>query len=595
MSTARRKIGALGFSSTHSKNYDSQTINFLAQITGLAALAVENSLLKEAIAGEEEQLRGLTAASIQLSERSASDYAALREERARLEAILEINVALAGTRLDMKQIFPAISRSLGKAVPHDTAVINLWNEDLCSYLVFAKSNREGSEFAPAGLVLPSQNAFTTQVLDMHPDGAVVQRAELEAVAPQFEVVQSALNAGIVGWCVVPMRTPSHLVGVLYLGSRIQNAFTEKHLDLVRQVAPALGIFLENAVTHEGLKREKDRLQMLLEISTALTRSLNSKELFHDISERIRRVVNQEYTHLALYDQAMSVLRIHALDFPECYGHLKVGSTAPLADIPDGTVFRERKARLFSRSDFEQIKSECMQHLLAEDIRSFYCFPLTSGERVLGTLAVGSRKDDAFSQFQLDVLEQVAPQVAVAVDNYRMFGEIASLKDRLTKEKVYLEQEIRDALNFEEIVGQSPALMRVLDQVKTVAPSDASVLILGETGTGKELVARAIHRLSKRQAGNFVKLNCAAIPTGLLESELFGHEKGAFTGAISQKIGRLELADKGTLLLDEAGEIPLEIQPKLLRVLQDHEFERLGGTRTIRVDVRIVAATNRDLN
>ena len=193
------------------------------------------------------------------------------------------------------------------------------------------------------------------------------------------------------------------------------------------------------------------------------------------------------------------------------------------------------------------------------------------------------------------MTQVLPQVAVALENSRAYGEIASLKDRLIKEKFYLEQEIRDALDFEEIVGQSQALAQLLSQVKTVAPSDATVLILGETGTGKELIARAVHRHSSRAAGNFIKVNCAAIPTGLLESELFGHEKGAFTGAVSQKIGRLELADKGTLLLDEVGEISLELQPKLLRALQDHEFERLGGTRTIRVNVRIIAATNRDLS
>ena len=189
---------------------------------------------------------------------------------------------------------------------------------------------------------------------------------------------------------------------------------------------------------------------------------------------------------------------------------------------------------------------------------------------------------------------MAAQVAIALDNARAYREIAELTDRLEKEKLYLEDEIRAELNFEEIVGESPALKHVLAQARTVAPSEASVLILGETGTGKELVARAIQRMSSRKDASFIKLNCAAIPTGLLESELFGHERGAFTGAISQKVGRLELADKGTLFLDEVGDIPLELQPKLLRVLQDQEFERLGSTRTIRVNIRLVAATNRDL-
>ena len=215
-------------------------------------------------------------------------------------------------------------------------------------------------------------------------------------------------------------------------------------------------------------------------------------------------------------------------------------------------------------------------------------------RKLGTVGLSSLTENAFPPHDIDLLTQVAAQVAIAVDNARAYAEIAALKDRLAKEKLYLEEELQSVHNFGEIVGNSPALRQVLKRVEIAAPSDATVLVLGETGTGKELIARALHRLSSRHEGNFIKLNCAAIPTGLLESELFGHERGAFTGAVSQKIGRLELADKGTIFLDEIGEIPSELQPKLLRVLQDHEFERLGGIRTIRVDVRMIAATNRDL-
>ncbi len=193
-----------------------------------------------------------------------------------------------------------------------------------------------------------------------------------------------------------------------------------------------------------------------------------------------------------------------------------------------------------------------------------------------------------------MLTHVSNQVAVAVENALAFEEIASLKNKLAEEKLYLEDEIRTEQNFEEIIGESTALKNILKQVETVAPTDSTVLIQGETGTGKELIARAIHDLSSRRERTFVKINCAAIPTGLLESELFGHERGAFTGAIAQKIGRFELADRGTLFLDEVGDIPLELQPKLLRVLQEQEFERLGGTRTTKINVRLVAATNRDL-
>ncbi len=223
-----------------------------------------------------------------------------------------------------------------------------------------------------------------------------------------------------------------------------------------------------------------------------------------------------------------------------------------------------------------------------------CVPLLTSKGAVGTLNVGSRRDRGFSDQDQELLNQVAAQLAIALDNARAYREIAALKDRLTEERLYLQDEIRTELHFEEIIGESVALKRVLAQARTVAPSGSTALILGETGTGKELIARAIHRMSRRADNSFIKVNCAAIPTGLLESELFGHEKGAFTGAVSQKVGRMELADKGTLFLDEIGDIPLELQPKLLRVLQDHEFERLGGNRTIHVDARLVAATNRDL-
>ena len=255
---------------------------------------------------------------------------------------------------------------------------------------------------------------------------------------------------------------------------------------------------------------------------------------------------------------------------------------------------ERETKIFTREDLLGIQSSFVSQMLEHGIESSCCIPLTTRKGELGTLNLASREERAFAPQDVGFLQQVAAQVAVALDNARAYREIAQLTEKLASEKLYLEEEIRYELNFEEIVGDSAALKRVLSQARTVAPSDATVLILGDTGTGKELIARAIHRMSSRKDRLLVKLNCAAIPTGLLESELFGHEKGAFTGAISQKVGRLELADKGSLFLDEVGDIPLELQPKLLRVLQDQEFERLGSTRTIKVDIRLVAATNRDL-
>ena len=267
---------------------------------------------------------------------------------------------------------------------------------------------------------------------------------------------------------------------------------------------------------------------------------------------------------------------------------------PIGEAPAGLVWQTQQPLILPDVAQETRWPRFLEQVRPYGGRSVCELPLTSARRRLGTLVLASKQPSAYDAADVGFLQLVANQVALAVENALAFQEIEALKDQLSQEKAYLEEEVRTEHDFGEIIGESPALRRVLKQVETVAPTDSTVLIRGETGTGKELIARALHDLSPRCGRTFVKLNCAAIPTGLLESELFGHEKGAFTGAISQKVGRFELAHQGTLFLDEVGDIPPELQPKLLRVLQEQEFERLGGTRTIRVDVRLVAATNRDL-
>jgi formate hydrogenlyase transcriptional activator len=353
--------------------------------------------------------------------------------------------------------------------------------------------------------------------------------------------------------------------------------------------------MEATVSHlsKGMKLQMDRMQMLLDVGSILAANWNVGQVFPKISARIRRVLRHEYAGFSVHDSSTGTLVRQAEDFP-----LGKGPTAEVlinaSNSPGARSLEKRSAMIFSKEQMQAFDAEIARRFLAEGLRSLCCVPLLRPQGPLGVLVLGSTRSNAFHAEDLSLLSQVAGQLGIALENSRAAVEIEQLKKRLNEERKYLEEGSHSQGDFGEIIGESVALKKVLDQVATVALSDATVLILGETGTGKELIAHAIHRLSRRKDRNFVKVNCAAIPTGLLESELFGHEKGAFTGAVSQKVGRIELADGGTLFLDEVGEIPLELQPKLLRVLQDQEFERLGSTRTIRVQVRILAATNRDL-
>jgi len=400
--------------------------------------------------------------------------------------------------------------------------------------------------------------------------------------------------GVRSYCELPLTTAQRKFGALGLGSVRANAYGDDDVELLRRVAELVALALENAMTQAAFLEEKQRLQMLLEVSTTLMSNLDVKQLFPSISDFIRKVIHQDYASVALYEEGNRSLRVYALDSPLGEEFISPETVIPIAESAAGSVFQKGETKVCNREDLVAMDSPIVTRMLELGIQSFCSIPLMTRKGKLGTLNLGSATDGAFAPQDISFLKQVAAQVAIALDNARAYREIAELTDKLKKEKLYLQDEIRSVLNFEEIVGESLALKHVLAQVNTVAPLDATVLILGETGTGKELIARAIHRMSSRKDGSFIKLNCAAIPTGLLESELFGHEKGAFTGAVSAKIGRLELADKGTLFLDEVGDIPLELQPKLLRVLQDQEFERLGGVRTIRVNIRLIAATNRDL-
>ena len=355
-----------------------------------------------------------------------------------------------------------------------------------------------------------------------------------------------------------------------------------------------GLNLRDAQAAQGLQQQNDRLQLLLKLTKSITANLELKEVLRTIAANVRQVMHCDAANVSLPGPEPGSFRLYALDFPGSKGFVKEEQIITSGEGSPAKRAFETLKPVISTPTASPHDSFGHRIAAAEGFKTVCFIPLVNRGRALGNLSLARATEDAFTQEDVDFLSQAAGQIAIAIDNALAYEEILKLKDKIAQEKVYLEEEIRSEMNFEQIVGKSPELKHVLQLVETVAPNDSTVLLLGETGTGKELIARAIHDRSRRKKQTFVKLNCAAIPTGLLESELFGHEKGAFTGAISQKTGRMELADQGTLFLDEVGDIPTEIQPKLLRALQEREFERLGSTHTRKVNIRLIAATNRDL-
>jgi formate hydrogenlyase transcriptional activator len=452
----------------------------------------------------------------------------------------------------------------------------------CMMTHYWKKNRESGEFG----ALPVDGAATGWAWK-HQEPIAIPDTEREERFPGC--VPVLLNHGVRSYTVLPLSTPTARFGALGLGKNVPEALDNEDVEFLSRVALMGALALEK----EKANRAFEEQQSLVAISRELSSSLKLEELLPAILSSLRSIGRYERAILSLLDEDGRNVHRYG-DALEWEPHLNHGATVPLEQSLSAHAIETQGVTFFTASDLRTVNDPLAKTMYEVGIQSVCSVPLLAGNRVWGTLNPSSMAEGAFGSAEVEYLQQVANQIASALQNAHAYREIAQLKDRLVQEKRYLEYEIRSANRSEDIVGSSPALKRVLDYAAIVADTDSTVLITGETGTGKERIARLIHGLSRRKERNFIKVNCAAIPTGLLESELFGHEKGAFTGAVSQKLGRLELADKGTLLLDEIGEIPLELQPKLLRVLQDQEFERLGGTKTIRVDVRLIAATNRDL-
>src|SRR5712692_5958642 len=637
------------------------------------------------------------------------------------QALLEVSEAIAVHR-DLSELFRDLAKRLHRVVLFDHMRLLLYDPERHTMRLHVLETPQARELSPCSELPVDESPGGWVWQSQQP--LVIPRVEDETRFPN--VTPCMRELGVRSFCAVPLTTAQRRLGALGFGSLQEAAYGDADLDLLQQVAKQVAVAVDNALNFESaqsaqrqLAHERDRLRLLLEVNNAVVSRLDLRDVFAATAASLRRVVPHVLASLYLYDPDKEVVSRHALDSPSGKGLLHEGFVGPIDSTPAGPAIRTGKPALFDEDDLKRLQSDVARLLLAEGVKSGCCVPLKSHNRLLGTLNIASLHPGAFSQDDVDLLSQVANQIAIAVENalayqqitelkdkltreeayltqaqrltgvgswawdpsethnyysrevFNIFGldpakgnptladfvriyhpedrnfveeaekqlvaerrgydikyrivrpngelrwirevgtpvyekevvtgyigacldvteqehmtqelarehdrlrlsleEITELKDKLAKEKLYLEDEIRTESNFEEIIGESAALRRILKQVETVAPTDSAVLIQGETGTGKELIARAIHNLSKRRERTFVKMNCAAIPTGLLESELFGHERGAFTGAIAQKVGRFELAHGGTLFLDEVGDVPLELQSKLLRVLQEQEF------------------------
>ena len=471
------------------------------------------------------------------------------------------------------------------------------------YLLVMKENSKEIEYGVCGKGsmpfpdLPMEELPIWEAIGS-PDAVRIVHWNAEERSPRFK--QWFREMGFGSGISIPMTTPNRRLGTVGIARDRSESFSEEDLGLLgliaRVVAFALddGLNLKRAQAAQAcLQTQNDRLQLLLSLTGRITSNLQPRELLRTIASNIREVMQCDAVGVSILQPASETTKIIVLDFPHGKGLFKEQEIFSIGGAAKRVV-ETLKPTIFNRFDQADYPPEIYEKVVAEGFTSHGLIPLVNRGRPVGFLSIARTSGVPFTAEDVEFLSQAGGQIAIAIENALAYKEISELKDKLAQEKLYLEEEIRSDMNFENIVGNSPTLKHVLELVETVAPNDSTVLLLGETGTGKELIARAIHDRSRRRERTFVKMNCAAIPTGLLESELFGHEKGAFTGAIAQKVGRLELADQGTLFLDEVGDIPIEIQPKLLRALQEREFERLGNTHTRRVNIRLVAATNRDL-
>ncbi|HEV2494919.1 MAG TPA: sigma 54-interacting transcriptional regulator [Terriglobia bacterium] len=520
---------------------------------------------------------------------------ALRKSERRQRSLLEINNAII-TNLTKDALHHAICEALRGVLPVDRASLTLYQPDRDTLRIIALERDWGLDYFGVGTEMNRNDSHHGWVFDHQQP---LLRRDLEAEW-QYPIERRLLGTGLRSFCIAPLILEGKSIGTLGIGSDRANQYSESDAEFLCEVAGQVALAAANMhayeeirVLSEKVKRTAERLHTLLVTNNAVVQNLTEEALLRSISETMRPLIPFDRCAIALYKPETDTIRFLAVEGSVQSAYFQPGLEVRRSETPGGWACDHQQPLLRRNLEEGQV-FENEARLYAEGLRSLCVVPLVLQGKSIGTLSVVSRKQNQYSEGDAQFLQEVAAQLALAIANMKAYEEIAALKARLEKENVYLQEEIRAEHNFDEIVGNSPALLAVLRKVEQVAPTDSTVLISGETGTGKELIARAIHDRSARKDRALVRVNCSAISAGLVESELFGHLKGAFTGAIERRIGRFELADGGTIFLDEIGELPLETQVKLLRVLQEHEFEPVGSSRPLHVDVRVIAATNRNL-
>jgi formate hydrogenlyase transcriptional activator len=568
-SSRSQTLGILTLASREENTFIASDVEFLKHVAVQVTLAFENSLNYERVRAAEQERE---------------------KERDRLQLLMNLTNQFV-SNVELSDLLREVVTSVRRIVP-------------CACLVVLLPNADRTRLVLRAVDFPDRRGFFQDDFSVPVDGSMGGRAfrtattivnnDIDPANYHPDTYRVISGEGFHAQCLVPLLSHGRALGVMALARRDESSFLPEDVQFLNHIAGQVALAVENSLSFEAVreaeqrqKRERDRLQLLMDLTNHLVSNLDLQHLLQAVTTGTRRVMQCACVAVLLPEADGLHLRVHKLDFPEGRGLYVEGYRIPIDGSFSGKAFKTATTSIVNELDPNNYRPEVYQMIVDEGFQAQGFVPLLHRGRALGVMALGRRETRPFGSEDTDFLVHIAGQIALAVENSLSY-------ETVRQEKLYLEDEIRSQINFKEIVGESTALKAALEKVATVAASDATVLILGETGTGKELVARAIHDASKRKGRTFVKLNCAAIPTGLLESELFGHEKGAFTGAIAQKIGRMELANGGTLFLDEVGDIPLELQPKLLRALQEREFERLGSVRTQKSDVRILAATNRDL-